>query len=421
MIGLYFSAVSQTPEQINGALDVYQSLVGKGSTGASSEYFIASPASHDPTPPTESGESISCLSPLEHESISGAVFVPPIRSFRDNYSLAMIALVYNAVEEGGLVLFPFVNAKAAKATGYWSLEWLREVIGREYKVLEKSKFVAFRRDDPLIAPESVFAAVTHDIEGLANAFMQERDLAKDPEYLSTCSSFLADSSAIGSSAMTSAVAMMPDVQQGIEQFLKYATYSVTGAAYKTESIRRFIAQYMPRKRTLNMVDIGGGMGFVDIELLLTCPLIQHLTNCEPVISTLPVTKRLVSRFEHAIQGRFHVSAQVAQDFAFDQPIDVLTDFASLLYMPREELVGTLDRAWAALRPGGIFIIHENIKRDIFKSKSYYEQVFEIDELEGYLGKYGQIDRYRSSDIAPIAANKAGDQTIFRVVQKSANA
>ncbi|MBL4810722.1 MAG: hypothetical protein JKY43_11770 [Phycisphaerales bacterium] len=414
MIGLYFSTISQTDEQINGAIGAFQSHTGL----AESEYFIASPASHCSSPPVQSGDLISCLSPLAHESIQGAVFVPPLRSFRDKYSEAMIALVYNAVEEGGFVFLPYNSVKVAGSTGYWSVDWLRDILGKEHKILKDPNYMVFKRDDALIPPESVFSAVTNDLEGLATAFMHERGLVSDPDYMKSCSSFISGAADQESLGMKTAVAMLPDVQQGVEEFLKYVTYSVTGASYKTEALRRFIGQYLPNKRNLRVVDIGGGMGFVDIELLLTCPSVERLVNCEPVISTLPVTKRLVERFSSTIRDRFSLAIHPAQEYPFDQPIDVLSDFASLLYLPREDLVDTLDRAWTALRPGGIFVIHENIKRPIFKDKGYYNSVFEVKELDGYLKKYGSIDRYRSSDMAPISTAAAKDQTVFRVVQKS---
>ena len=94
-----------------------------------------------------------------------------------------------------------------------------------------------------------------------------------------------------------------------------------------------------------------------------------------------------------------------------------SDFAALLYVPREQLAETLDKAWASLRSGGIFVIHENIRRALFKTKSYYDKVFLADELESILSKYGRIDYYRSSDICPMNKADTKDLTVFRVVQK----
>ena len=161
------------------------------------------------------------------------------------------------------------------------------------------------------------------------------------------------------------------------------------------------------------------MGLVDIELLLTHPGVRLVTNVEPVAATLPITRRIVDRFARALSGRYRVVVGAAQDHPFDEGIDLVSDFASLLYMPRGDLKRTLDRAWEALNPGGIFVIHENIKRDIFRSKSYYDQVFTFDEIEDELARFGKIDRYRSSDLAPMTRDQAGDNTVFRVVQKPA--
>lgn len=413
MIGIYSTSVCKNPAAVvKAAREFWSSAIGPPCDGA----FLASPSCNSPVLTSQTPPQISLLGKLPLGSLKGVVLQPPVRLFRDAFGEAFLTYIHDALEEDGILLLPYYEDKAADITGFWNISWLRGVLGPEIKRFPAEKFAAFACGKKSSNHHSVFSAFVADIPRLANRFLMERDRAKSSSYLAECSEFL-NVTNLPESGLSEAESVMPDLHQDVEKFLAYTTYSVMGASYKTEALRRFSHKYMPGRTDLKLVNIGGGMGFVDIELLLTCPAVAKAINCEPIAASLPVTKFLYSEFRDALRERYQFCLTTAQDYPFDQQCDIVSDFAALLYVPREKLAETLDRAWASLRSGGIFVIHENIRRSLFETKSYYDRVFLADELESLLSKYGRIDYYRSSDICPMSRADTKDLTVFRVVQK----
>jgi hypothetical protein len=413
MIGIYSTSVCKdAAAAVEAARHFWESSFRTSGADA----FLASPSCNAPEITDQTPPQISLLGRLPPGSLKGVMLQAPVRLFRDAFGEAFIAHIRDHVEEGGVLLFPYLDDKAAEGTGFWNLAWLRSLLGHESQCFPAAKYAAFIRAPKPLNPRSVFSAFAADIPQLAAKFLSERDNVKSPWYLAECAEFLVSSEA-AAPGLSEAEQVMPDLHQNVERFLAYTTYSLMGASYKTEALRRLAQKYMPKRTGLQLVNIGGGMGFVDIELLLTCPAVAKAINCEPIAASLPVTKFLYSEFRDVLRGRYQFCLTTAQDYPFDQECDIISDFAALLYVPREKLMETLDKAWASLRSGGIFVIHENIRRALFETKSYYDKVFLADELESFLSKYGSIDYYRSSDICPMKKADTKDLTVFRVLQK----
>ncbi|TWO72103.1 hypothetical protein FN976_05140 [Caenimonas sedimenti] len=411
MIGLYFTSVAQNPEQLAAARARAQALCN--APGA--DTFVASPAVNFTGQPDQDHPEISLLTVLPAGGLEGAMLVPPVRQFRDAYSRALLGRVHDAIRPGGAMVVPFHAPAIAKRTGFWDLAWLRDVLGKETRVTDDGLAVFTRGPAALPAPVSVLSAFFENAPRLAQSHLArlQSGAAVDPAAYPE----LVAAAAGPAAGLRAAEAAVPDLAQGLEQFYAYITYSVTGTSYKAEAVRRFIDMYLPGKSGLRAIDIGGGIGFVDMEVLLTCPAVAHVLNCEPVAGNLPLTSLLFGHYRERLAGRYNVTVATAQDFAFAEPVHVIYDFASLLYVPREQLPATLDRMWNALLPGGLLLVHENIRRPLFESKSYYASVFEADELEGYLRPYGEIAYFRSSDLQPMKKQDTKDLTVFRVLQK----
>lgn len=417
MIGIYVTAVGVSQDRIAAALSTCARLVRE----EASQWFVAAPDVYEAAHPLGSGHRVSLFQKLPADSMSGALLMPPARLFCDAYGAAMIAHIAEAVRPGGWFLLPFVDTKTAKKTGQktgpWHLEWLRGLLGKEQDIFKAEKLALFRRRQPLSFPQSIFHVFSSELEELSSSFFANRPVSATAEFLETCNAFLAPP--VGTDGgRKAATEVMKDLRADLASFLRYVTYSVTGVAYKTAALREFASRYLADREDLRVIDLGGGIGLVDLELLLTSPSIRHVTNVEPVASVLPITKHIFERFEHSLKGRFEMALCAAQDFPFDREVDIVCEFAALLYIPRDKLVDTLDRAWNALRPGGILVIHENIKRPIFEGKNYYDLVFDVAELESYLGRYGEITYYRSSDFREMKRRNAKDQTVFRIVRKA---
>ena len=413
MIGIYSTAVCSNPtETVESGKEFWAASVGTPCGKA----FLASPTCHLPSICEGLPAQTSLLTKLPSKTLDGILLCYPLRLFCDAFGQAFLGHIHNMVMDGGFLIIPYQEQEKAQLTGFWDIEWLRGILGLEQKLFVNTKYAVFRRSNKTVISTSVFSAFIENTTKLARKFLDERELAKTPAYLDECKEFLVSPNPSAPSLLESKNEM-PDLSENLEKFLAYVTYSVLGVSYKTEALRRIAKRYFDKRKDLRVLNIGGGMGLVDIELLLTCPGVCNVTNCEPIAESLPVTRFLFSEFHNKISGRYQFALCTAQDYPFDQKCDIISDFAALLYVPRKQLETTLDRAWASLRDRGVFVIHENIRRPIFENKSYYKKVFLAEELDSYLSKYGEIEYFRSSDIYPIKKNNVKDTTVFRVVQK----
>ncbi|MES1264167.1 MAG: class I SAM-dependent methyltransferase, partial [Variovorax sp.] len=357
MIGYFFTTVTHGHDALQKGQEIARRLMG---AAAHADGFVASPAFADVGPIDAGTREISILAPLPDEALAGAVVMSPVRYFRDAYGGAFLTHIHNAVREGGWIAVPFHSDAAAERTGFWSLPWLIELFGEPSQVDRSGRMALFTRRDFLYPPRSVLSFVMRDGYGIAVDFLKDRAVASTPSYIECCGDFLVPP-------------LKPLVgrDETFAKFLANLNYSVTGTGYKTEGLRRLIAAHVPSRDDIRVLDIGGGAGFVDVELLLTTDAVSRVVNCEPIADNLPLNRRLYRWFEPWIGKRYKLSLCPVQDYPFDESFDVICAFASLLYVPRERIESTLRKAWAALRPGGILAIHENIKRACFEDKDYY--------------------------------------------------
>lgn len=193
-------------------------------------------------------------------------------------------------------------------------------------------------------------------------------------------------------------------------------YWFTGIGYKAGMLSHIIGQ-RHGGTSLSMVDIGSGPGWVPLEMLLapdsgvaSAVAVDRSLN----YGALGVTVAAQVGIE---QGRFTFSdvGAMAHDWS---EADVVTVLASLLYLPRDDAREVLRRAWEALRPGGLLIVHENIQQDAFRGRSKdYDIMFTADELDSFLRPFGPIERWASNTPIVVPAEDAGIKSLFRVVQK----
>ena len=415
MIGVFFSTVTHGEDAALHAMAEARPLLGDA---AEEPAVVASPAVTGFGPLDPDVRQISLLTPLPEGSLSVAVAAPPMRYFRDGYGAAFITQLHNAVRPGGCLILPFHSDNSAERTGFWHLSWLTSLLGQPERTQARSRLALFRRrSQPLRPPRSVLSCFLAESHAFAVDYLRDRVRAASDAYLARCADFLSPPICRLSNGPSPYRAVV-DLGAEMDAFVSLMNYSVTGTGYKSAGLRRLMDEHLPRQTNLRLVDIGGGAGFVDVELLLGHHGLAEVVNCEPVAANLPLIRRLQRWFAPDLGGRWKVSLAPAEDYPFDQPVDVVCAFASLLYIPRDRRRSTLDRIWSALRPGGILVVHENIKRPLFAEKDYFGAMFTVDSLEAELGRFGPIQRYRSSDLQPLSNEAAGDLTVYRVVQKA---
>jgi SAM-dependent methyltransferase len=177
-----------------------------------------------------------------------------------------------------------------------------------------------------------------------------------------------------------------------------------------------INNYFDRNRQLRFLDHGGGYGLLSAELLLNnkLPIIKAV-NCDISEVNMMFAHRMFLHFRDKLLGRFFFHLGASEDFEYDESYDIISFIGSLLYIPKDKVLHTLTRSWEALRPGGILVIHENIK-----SPSYirdYAVMFTVDELESLLTRFGTIDYYLSTATLRVNRKKVGTKSVFRVIRK----
>ena len=345
-------------------------------------------------------------------SLEGIFVHHPFRLFKDNFSLSLINHWNSMIKPNGYLVLPYTSNQERIDGLLLDLPWLEKQLGRSIKNFPKQKLAAFRPLQEKIKVESVFDLAGSKLHGLLQH--NNSGLNLDKKNRSTLSKFMVDSDIC---KIESSKAVGGNDWHDAQSLLSFSTYSIFGASYKTQSVNKFISEFLPSNKSLKVLDIGGGLGFVDVELLLSNRKIDKLINCEPTFNSVFFNKLLFEYFSQSISGRYSLRIEKIEDFVPDEKIDIVCDFASLLYVPRKKLVSTLRSLWAGLNKGGIFIIHENIKRPIFKEKPYYNMVFEAAELDKVLSEFGQIRYYRSSDFTEMPKNQTQDTTVFRVVKK----
>lgn len=193
-------------------------------------------------------------------------------------------------------------------------------------------------------------------------------------------------------------------------------YYIGGLSYKAPLLRSIMRQHSIG-RGARIVDMGAGYGLLPAELLLDPELgVEHATATD--ISTLNESLAAALRAGLGASGpRFAFALSPAQDFTFGAGVDVVSYVGSLLYVPREHLATCLDRAWGALRPGGILVIHENIRDP--KYVRDFKYMFEVDELDAALSRLGPVRRFASTREQELSKADAASKTVFRVVQRPA--
>src|SRR5262249_47530883 len=140
------------------------------------------------------------------------------------------------------------------------------------------------------------------------------------------------------------------------------SYLINGISYKAPIIAHIVRECAGETGALRLGDIGGGYGALAAELLLMRESgIASAVTGDPAARNVWLAQSLyLGLYEH-LRGRFHFSLGPAEAFPFDAGFDVITYVGSLLYVPKHQLEQTLQATWKGLRPGGLLIVHENIK------------------------------------------------------------
>jgi hypothetical protein len=202
---------------------------------------------------------------------------------------------------------------------------------------------------------------------------------------------------------------------GITQASSTWSYQIWAALAKVAVIRWIIGEF-DAPATAGHLDIGAGPGLIGAELLLDASLgVSHSLGLE-IDARGPWSGCLLAGSDAASLGsRWRFRLGSAATWRSSSPVGICTALGSLLYLPRSEAGAVLDEAWSNLEPGGLLIVHENMKHRRFVQD--HACMFDRGELERMLGRYGEIRFVGATSCRHLTAAEVGEKTIFRIVVK----
>jgi len=413
------------------ATDASEEILRIGQTGARCEAV--------PRP----GEVRSILAAMPTGSCRAVVVSPSLRLFEGPWTDRLLRQAAAAVAPGGRLVTGFQPDRVSAARGWPSRGFVEGVLG------PAADSVAIDRVRALVhAPErggpSASAAGPPTVLGFAFDALDELVAA-----------FAGDDGGGDAPRGSTRTA-------DADAFVSALNYSVVGAAYKAALLDRIIDHHRPGAATggaagsrsrlgglrgvfgrgglrwltgggapapergtprLRILDLGGGPALTLAELMLRRGDVASGVCVDPSPTNRDLVGHLVRWLESGPEPAQQVASRLAFDLATmeapsgDGEVDVVSLIGSLLYVPREHTDAVLQRAWDRLSPGGLLVVHENLRDPAYVVD--YDQMFTGEELEARLARLEPADRsfWLSSGTARIPAGEVGRQTVFRVLVK----
>lgn len=371
-----------------------------------------------------------------------------IRLFRNSWGRAFLRHACRMVRPGGRVTVAYFPDKQAAANGMWSLSDFEDFFGAAplaqgkqvavFAVPERREVIASTLD---WYTSNAATIVLYDMLHRANpevAHYQRQDhvsleflhdsaekiVGASRRRIAAAAASAASAAAEGEQEPNPEVGEVPwydaatsiALESELSRALRMQAYYVGGVSYKSAVISHIIRTLLPGRQGLDMIDFGGGYGLLMAELLLDAETpVERGVVRDTSVGNLAFATVMYRQLRVMLRDRFFFSLGSSQEFRFDDSYDVVSFVGSLLYVPKDDLADVVRRCWDAIRPGGLFIVHENIKHPKFVAD--FDVMFTVEEIDRLLGGCGEIRRYMSTTIKELDAKATGERTVFRVVQK----
>lgn len=194
------------------------------------------------------------------------------------------------------------------------------------------------------------------------------------------------------------------------------SYQLWAASAKV-SVLRWILRECAIDGEFDHVDVGPGPGLVGAELLLDPTTgVRRSTGLELRAIGPWSGCRLAGPDRDALGDRWRFRLGSASRWRGTGGVGLVTALGSLLYLPRSEAIDLLDRAWDVLLPGGLLVVHENIRHPRFVVD--HDLMFAREELDAMLDRYGRVEHFAATACRRLTPEQAGEKTVFRVVVKN---
>ncbi|MAB72155.1 MAG: hypothetical protein CMJ54_06575 [Planctomycetaceae bacterium] len=182
------------------------------------------------------------------------------------------------------------------------------------------------------------------------------------------------------------------------------------------AVLRWLLRDFEMGDSMDHVDLGPGPGLVGASLVLDPSIPIHRSTGLELRAIGPWSGcRLAGPAEESLRDRWRFRLGSASNWTSDESLGVFTAIGSLLYLPRSESESLLERVWDRLVPGGLLVIHENMKHPRFVAD--HKVMFDRVELDRLLGRFGSISHVSATACRRLRPDQVGDKTVFRVVRK----
>jgi len=387
---------------------------------------IFSVNSCNPCFPVTANETGSLFQRFPTSSIHNIVMSKHVPLFYNNWGRAFLYNLNRSVVGGGTITLPYRKNKDLKKKGFWNLRELRNIFGMEISLPARG-YATFKKTlefDDVISTYKWFLE-NGQAWALTRVLLSAKTHEQNEEH---CRFFLKDYMLHGfswekhsSQPWRENSGSTAHIGASEEVFTAWSdlTYYLGGVQYKHAGLANIVSTYFPKSSGLRYLDHGGGTGLLAAEMLFDSSLgIEKAVCCDCDLSWPSfawATQNLTEFYMEQLKGRFFVFPGSYSDFPYNETYHIASYLGSLLYLPREEQKSVLSETWSALEPGGILVVHENIKRASFSRD--YACMFTVEELDGLLGQFGIVDRYLSTATMSVTRKQAAQKTVFRVVQK----
>lgn len=346
--------------------------------------------------------------------------------FRGTWANAYVAWLARLLKPGGSIFLQFDPEKEKR--GFLSRHTVEDIYGQQGTDTGQEGFTQFTPKGPVQDRPSVLHwfmrnkyktildDLRHKYAGIQDPRLFEPHYAEFIEGQEQIESFLTKHSGLRSYFGLGKKSVITDIDKELCDILRIYSYYVGGIRYKGAIVAQIIKDLLGNRQQLTTLDIGGGMGLLSAELLLDETLnVSRATVRDLNYFAYIQAGHLYSFYREQLKDRFTFSLGAGETYTSPQKNDVVTLLGSLLYADKAVQPLILQKAWDSLTPGGLLIVHENIKSPTYVRD--YTYMFTPEELDGMLGKFGEVQYYFSNALLPTTAEHAKTSTDFRIVQK----
>lgn len=365
--------------------------------------------------------------------------------YHGSFFSALMTLLFDMLEDGGSLIVPLGNAKGHERTiddfeNFFGVSGvvLRTRKSRHYVIFDKTEVTKNSIDRTALSVLNWYKDGVKDIlfdghrQNAAYQTVRNGNLsdvhAISPALAEYVTSYNPEN-IVNSLRVTDTLSVQEflsgeyersvDVEPAIlKREVNAQSYSVGCMRYKSTIISHIIKSFMDGKPNLHLTDLGGGYGNLAAEILMddVNTVTDVLVN-DPSVRYMLFSEYMYRGLNDVLKDHFEFQLGLMEDHEFTST-DIISMIGSVLFVPREQRADFIKRAFDSLRPGGLLIIHENIRAERFAGVKEHDHMLGADELDGYLSPLSKVNYFSSTYWAHFSREEAGTKSVFRVVQKT---